>query len=88
MMFWYGNTGFNGWGYALMTIVMIAFCALVIIAIVALVRYLGRGTGHTTTPRSSTPEQVLGERFARGEIDEEEYRRRLNALRGTQTTGR
>ncbi|WP_037972432.1 SHOCT domain-containing protein [Streptomyces sp. NRRL WC-3742] len=27
------------------------------------------------------PEQVLAERFARGEIDEEEYRRRLDVLR-------
>jgi len=30
----------------------------------------------------STPEQVLAERFARGEIDEGEYRQRLATLRG------
>jgi putative membrane protein len=29
------------------------------------------------------PEQVLAERFARGEIDEDEYRRRLGVLRET-----
>ncbi|MED7827284.1 SHOCT domain-containing protein [Streptomyces chiangmaiensis] len=29
----------------------------------------------------SPPERVLAERFARGEIDEEEYRRRLGVLR-------
>ena len=28
------------------------------------------------------PERLLAERFARGEIDEEEYRRRLAVLRG------
>jgi putative membrane protein len=29
------------------------------------------------------PEQLLAERFARGEIDEDEYRRRLDVLRET-----
>ncbi|MDX2648788.1 SHOCT domain-containing protein, partial [Streptomyces sp. PA03-1a] len=29
------------------------------------------------------PMQVLADRFARGEIDEEEYRRRLATLRGS-----
>ena len=29
----------------------------------------------------SSPEAVLGERYARGEIDEEEYRKRLAVLR-------
>lgn len=28
------------------------------------------------------PEQLLAERYARGEIDEEEYRERLSVLRG------
>ncbi|WP_443079907.1 SHOCT domain-containing protein [Streptomyces sp. P9-A4] len=31
---------------------------------------------------ATSAEQILGERLARGEIDEEEYRRRLTALRG------
>jgi putative membrane protein len=30
---------------------------------------------------ASAPEAVLGERYARGEIDEEEYRKRLAVLR-------
>jgi putative membrane protein len=30
---------------------------------------------------SPRPEEVLAERFAAGEIDENEYRRRLDALR-------
>ena len=29
------------------------------------------------------PEQILAERFARGEIEEDEYRRRRDALRST-----
>ncbi|WP_237323463.1 SHOCT domain-containing protein [Streptomyces sp. MOE7] len=34
-------------------------------------------------PADGGPEQILAERYARGEIDDEEYRRRLATLRGT-----
>ena len=83
MMFWYG-TGVNGWGYALMSIGMVLFWGLVIVGIIALVRYLARSGQHTTPPPQvrATPEQVLAERFARGEIDEQEYRQRLDTLSG------
>jgi putative membrane protein len=81
MMYWYGP-GMGGWGYALMALSMLLFWGLIIGAIVALVRYL-RDAGPTspavTTPKS--PEQILADRFARGEIDEEEYQRRLAVLR-------
>ena len=53
-MFWYGNSGVNGWGYALMTVGMVVFWALVIVAIVALVRYVGRGAAHTNIPPSTS----------------------------------
>ena len=33
--------------------------------------------------RGSSPESVLGERYARGEIDAGEYRARLEVLRGS-----
>jgi putative membrane protein len=33
-------------------------------------------------PRRPTPEQLLAERFARGELDENAYRRGLTVLRG------
>lgn len=33
------------------------------------------------------PEQILAERYARGEIDEEEYERRLATLRGSPPPG-
>ena len=79
MMCWYGN-GMNGWGYALMTVGMVLFWALVIFAVIALVRYLARGDRSMAAGR--TAEQVLAERFARSEIDEHEYHQRLDALRG------
>jgi putative membrane protein len=81
MMFWYGN-GMSGWGYVLMTVSMVLFWALVIGGVVMAVRYLGRETRPSfTSPQRHTPEQILAERFARGDVDEEEYRRRLAALR-------
>lgn len=81
-MYWYDHD-VNGWGYALMTISMLAFWALVITGVVLLVRQFGRTDrtdGSPTAPR--TPEQLLAERFALGEIDEDEYTSRLAALRG------
>lgn len=82
MMYWYGN-GMTWWGYLLMAISMVVFWGAVVFGIVALVRYVGRGgqQGGSEPPERRTPEQVLAERFARGEIDEDEYHWRLNALR-------
>ncbi|UOB15484.1 SHOCT domain-containing protein [Streptomyces sp. HP-A2021] len=79
MMFWYDHD-VSGWGWFAMSASMILFWALIITAAVLLLRTLNRQHEHTHTPAAPTPEQVLGERFARGEIDEEEYRRRLDAL--------
>lgn len=67
------------WGILLGTMSMVLFWALIIVAIVALVRYTAtftrRSDGH-----AAGPAQLLAERFARGEIDEDEYRRRLQVL--------
>jgi putative membrane protein len=57
---------------------MLLFWVLVIVAIVWIVRaFSGRGGGE---PRE-TPEQILKRRYARGEIDKDEYERRLSDLR-------
>lgn len=80
MMWWHGDgNGMGGWGYTLMTVSMLLFWALVIYAVVALVRYLGRQDRPVATRPAA--EQVLAERFAHGQIDEQEYRERLDALR-------
>ena len=81
-MYW-GGDGMAWWGYLLMSVSMIVFWGLVIGGIIALVRYLGRPPEQSQTgPVQPTPEQILAERFARGELDEEEYRHRLDALHG------
>ncbi|MEK0097196.1 hypothetical protein WDA79_01515 [Streptomyces sp. A475] len=82
---WYGGWGWGGW--FLMAVIMILFWGLLIAGIVALTHYAGRG--HQSGPPSSgesgrggwRAEELLAERFARGEIDEDEYKRRLTLLR-------
>ncbi|CAL9656518.1 hypothetical protein SUDANB105_06825 [Streptomyces sp. enrichment culture] len=82
-MFWYDHD-LSGWGWFAMSASMIVFWALIISLGVLLFRALARA-GDTKTPtgtRGADPEKLLAERFARGEIDEEEYDRRLTVLRG------
>lgn len=78
MMWWY--SGGPGWSYWLMPLSMIVVTALLIAGAVLAIRYLSR-----PAPRAHagglTPEQVLDDRFARGEIGEREYRDRLHTLR-------
>jgi len=79
MMYTYGEH-MSGWGYALGTISMVLLWSLLVLAIAAAVRYLGRSRQESSPPPASA-EQVLAERFARGEIDADEYRQRLDTLR-------
>jgi putative membrane protein len=82
MMYW-GNNGMSGGGYALMAASMVLFWGLVIAGIVLLVRYLSTNSSPASSPppQPVAPEAVLADRFARGDIDDEEYRRRLDTLR-------
>jgi putative membrane protein len=81
MMFYGGHMG--GWGFALMTISGMLFWALIVTGVVLLVRCVGR-EGHASEqpPSPLTPEQLLAERFARGDIDQSEYVERLATLHG------
>jgi putative membrane protein len=63
-----------------MTVSMVLFWGLVIFGIVAMARSWGRGDQVRRAPL--TAEEILAERFARGEIDEVEYRERLDVLGG------
>lgn len=85
-MYWWDDH-IGVWGWALMTLSWIAFWALVILGLIALIRYL-RSSGRDRESQPSgrpTPQQLLAERFARGEIDDEEYRRRLDTLTQTRS---
>ena len=83
MMWWYGN-GMGAWGYLVMTTSLVLFWGLAIFAVIALARYIARPT-HPANPRppapaESSPEHLLAQRFAQGEIDEQDYRQRLDVL--------
>ena len=77
MVMYYGDH-MSGWGWAFMVLGTVLVWALLITAIVLLVRRAGRGNfWGNNGPR---PEELLAQRFARGELDETEYRRRLAVL--------
>ena len=71
------NDSWSGWNWALMMIGMIAFWGLVAWAIVALVRSPNR----SQPPANESAEQILARRLAAGEIEGDEYQRRLDLLR-------
>lgn len=82
---WMWNGGYGGWGWAgwtLTAVVFVLLFAALITAAVAGVRYV-TGSGHRVPASRSAraAEDVLAERFARGEVDEDEYRQRAMALR-------
>ena len=79
MMYWG-----DGWaGMIFGPIFMILVLAAVIAVVVLLVRWLG-GPSHGMpmhhTPPGRTPLDILKERFARGEIDKEEFEERRRVL--------
>ncbi|MCX2933978.1 SHOCT domain-containing protein [Mycobacterium sp. CVI_P3] len=77
----YGN-GVGWFGWVITAIVLTLVFAAVITAIVVAIRYLTGGGQHNSghQPRTRTAEDLLADRFARGEIDEDDYRRRMTAL--------
>ena len=92
-MYWHDGMGAAGWwGIGLG---MLIFWGIVIAGIVLLVRWaIGSNRGQAAPPAAPpTPappevaqahdaQRILDERFARGEIDDDEYRRRRDILRG------
>jgi putative membrane protein len=74
MMDWNDHHNGRGWVWVLVVLLVVLLVAVTVL----LVHHFsdgGRGTGRRAA------EDLLAERFARGEIDEEEYRKRRDALR-------
>lgn len=74
------NGGWHGWFFG--PIMMIVFIAVAVAVVVLLVRWLG-GPGQGNTSHGGpgrTPLDILKERFARGEIDKEEFEERRRVL--------
>lgn len=89
MMWGNGDWG-GGTGVAMMMVMMVLFWAVVVAVGIWAVRAVRTGrvalpgaAGIASTAGSGTPraEQLLAERFARGEIDEAQFRRSQTVLR-------
>ncbi len=70
-------------GWLVMWLVMLVFWAGLITAVGMGIRYLGDSGPSSVRPPVTRPqpEDLLAERYARGEIDDDEYRNRLALLR-------
>ena len=79
---WYHDgVGWGGW--IMMTLAIVAFWGVVVFVVVALFRS-ANSTGSPDRRGARDPMEILDERFARGEIDEDEYHARQAALRANE----
>ena len=77
----YGDGGIGWGGWFAMVVMMVVFWGAIAWVIVTLIRHNGPSSS-PVAPTGPDAKQILDERFARGEIDEDEYQRRRDVLRG------
>lgn len=68
---WHWN-GMGAWGWIMMTIIWVVVVALIVWGV--------RSVGGSGRPDPDQGMRVLDERFARGEIDQQEYEERRRVL--------
>ena len=91
MMGGWGGQGYGmggGWGIGGM-IMMIFFWAVIIVGAVLIIRYFTTGHGGVSSGQGAgsiapgrDPLEILRERYAKGEIDTEEFEQRKRTLEG------
>lgn len=74
---WWDGWGWGMGAWILTTVVTLAFWGALIAGVIIVVKRYGGGPRE----RGTRAEQILAERFARGEIDESTYRRQVAVLR-------
>ncbi|MBD3609155.1 MAG: SHOCT domain-containing protein [Gammaproteobacteria bacterium] len=73
-----GSAG--AWGSGFGGIFMILIWILIILGMVALVKWLSSGSGISSQQSSKTALEILQERYARGEIEREEFEQKKRDL--------
>ena len=81
-MMYYGP-GMGGWMMALMIFGNVLFWTVLILGVVMIARSLRRDSRGHSDSTELAPQQLLAERFARGEITEDDYRQALRVLSDT-----
>jgi len=79
MMWHWFHWGFSGWGW-FMVVVMIAFWGLIIWGIIALVRAISHRSNSILNTGHQDAIEVLKIRYARGEINREEFEERKKVI--------
>ena len=74
--------GWGGWASPFMGIIPLLFLALLIAAVVLLVRSASGGGNPPSTERRSSGLDALEERYARGEINRDEYLQKKKDILG------
>jgi putative membrane protein len=89
---WNNGMGNGNWWWIPMIVMMVAFWGGLIWIGITLLNRTHTAQPHSqpapvaTTPPKATADEILAERLARGEIEPDEYRQRLDALRPTPRT--
>lgn len=78
MMSDWGSIG--GWGMGFGIVFMLLFWGLVILGIIALARWLMTQSSSSRNSRGKSPLEIVQERYARGEINREEYEQKKRDL--------
>jgi len=81
MMYGWQYQGTDGGWWIVMMIGMVLFWAILVIGLVALLRHNRPTPPHVSASSTAAAVAILQERFARGELTEEEYTRRLAILK-------
>lgn len=81
----YGSYGMGLWGVLFMMVGGLLLWGLIVLGVVVLAQYL-RAPNQPSGPvdASQSARHMLSQRYARGEIDENEYTQRLNVLNTTE----
>lgn len=85
MGYGYGDGDWGAGGWLVMIVMMVVFWGLLIGVVVWALRGARSGSGGTTfeSGRLTQADQTLAERFARGDIAEDEFRRARELLHST-----